>query len=148
MTTAARPRTPRTSRSSRQREAHLAEFQRQAAMDRFRDEKPQMWLQHLRVLRVVEVQEGLPGGAFPAGACFLHGNLVSTQHFCVKRISGVDLDTCQVTVEIYGDEDLEEGVVVLPLEAIEWFGFPAKAVPVGIHFEGFTGKPRSDQAPA
>jgi hypothetical protein len=24
------------------------------------------------------------------------------------------------------------------LETVEWFGFPAKAVPTGIHFEGFT----------
>ena len=34
---------------------------------------------------------------------------------------------------------MEAGVVVLPLETIEWFGFPARAVPTGIHFQGFTG---------
>ena len=60
------------------------------------------------------------------------------QTFALKRITGIDLDTCQVTLEIFGDEELEAGVVVLPLETIEWFGFPSKAVPIGIHFEGFT----------
>lgn len=52
---------------------------------------------------------------------------------------GVDLDTCQATIEIYGDEHLEAGVVMIPLEVIEWFGFPATAVSTGIRFEGFEG---------
>jgi hypothetical protein len=126
-------------RSDRVKEEHYAEFQRQLALDKFREERPQMWLQHTRLMKLVEVQEELTDEVFPPGSCFLHANTVTIQAFCIRKVTGVDLDTCQVTVEIYGDEELEQGIAVIPLETIEWFGFPAKAVPIGIHFEGFTG---------
>lgn len=122
----------------RARQKIVAELHREMALERFQSEKPQMWLQSQRAAKLVEIQESLEDEAFPEGTCFLHASTVSMQTFALKRITGIDLDTCQVTLEIFGDEELEAGVVVLPLETIEWFGFPSKAVPIGIHFEGFT----------
>jgi len=121
------------------REKYLAEFRRQVALERFQEERPQLWLQSQRVGKLVEIQEQVDGEMFPEGSCFLHASLVGTQSFCVKRITGIDLDTCQVTLEIYHDDDSDGGIVVLPLETIEWFAFPAKAVSMGVHFQGFTG---------
>jgi hypothetical protein len=121
------------------KEKYLAEFRRQLALERFQEERPQLWLQSQRVGKLVEIQEQVDGELFPEGSCFLHANLVGSQSFCVKRITGIDLDTCQVTLEIYNDEDTDGGIVVLPLETIEWFAFPAKAVSMGVHFQGFTG---------
>ena len=120
------------------REEIISEVRQQLAMDRFKDERPQLWLQSERMVKLVEVQAQMEDDQFPEGSCFLHSSTVAFNSFCVKKVIGIDLDTCQVTVEIYGDEHLEAGVVVLPLESIEWFGFPAKAVSTGIHFEGFT----------
>ncbi len=131
------PKSPRRKAAARDR--YLAEFRRELALERFQSERPQLWLQSQRVSKLVEIQEQLDDDAFPEGSCFLHASVVGAQTFAVKRVTGIDLDTCQVTLEIHGDEDLESGIVVLPLEAIEWFGFPAKAVPIGVHFEGFTG---------
>jgi hypothetical protein len=125
-------------KNQRTRQRIVEELHREMALERFQSEKPQMWLQSQRVAKLVDIQERLPEESFPEGTCFLHGNTVGMHTFAVKRISGIDLDTCQVTIEIYGDEELEKGVVVLPLESIEWFGFPSKAVPIGVHFEGFT----------
>ncbi len=137
-------------RNQRTRQKVLAELQRELALERFQSEKPQMWLQSQRLAKLVEIQERLEEEAFPEGSCFLHANTVGMHTFAVKRITGIDLDTCQVTLEIFGDEELEQGVVVLPLETIEWFGFPSKAVPIGIHFEGFTKSHRHghDKHPA
>lgn len=126
-------------RTERIRNRVLSEFQQQLALQKFQEERPQLWLQSQRVTKLVEVQNQLADEEFPTGSCFLHANTVSFSSFCVKKVIGIDLDTCQVTIEIYGDDNLEAGVVVLPLETIEWFGFPATAVPTGIHFEGFTG---------
>ncbi len=120
------------------REEVLSEMHQQMALDKFQAERPQLWLQSQRVMKLVEVQSELENDQFPEGSCFLHANTVGFNSFCVKKVIGIDLDTCQVTIEIYGDEHLEAGVIVVPLETIEWFGFPAKAVPTGIHFEGFT----------
>jgi hypothetical protein len=120
------------------REEVMSEMHQQMALDKFQAERPQLWLQSQRVMKLVEVQAELANDEFPEGSCFVHASTVGFASFCVKKVIGIDLDTCQVTVEIYGDEHLEAGVVVLPLESIEWFGFPAKAVPTGIHFEGFT----------
>jgi hypothetical protein len=125
------------SKRSRKDEAR-DEIMRELALDRFREEKPQMWLQSQRVGKLVDIQGQLDHETFPEGSCFLHCNTVGSSAFCVKKITGIDLDTCQVTCEIWGDEELEGGIIVLPLETIEWFGFPSKAVPIGIHFEGFT----------
>jgi hypothetical protein len=131
------------------KQKYLEEFKRQLALERFQEERPQLWLQSQRVGKLVDIQTQLDNETFPEGSCFLHANLVGSQSFCVKKITGIDLDTCQVTLEIYGDDDVEGGIVVLPLETIEWFGFPAKAVSMGVHFQGFTGmtkgpEPRSE----
>jgi hypothetical protein len=107
------------------------------ALAQFREAHPQFWLNYLRLSKVVGIQGTLDGEVFPEGSCFLHANVSGGTSFCLKRIIGTDLGTCQVTAEIYGDDN-EEGVVILPLEVIEWFSFPTKAVPLGIHFEGFT----------
>jgi hypothetical protein len=115
---------------------------REQALERFRQANPQLWLQSQRVGRIIEIQQEIDGKAFPEGSCFVHANSVAASSFCLKRIQEVNLDTCQVTLEIYGDDNLESGIVVLPLESIEWFGFPSKAVPVEIHFRGFTGLDR------
>jgi hypothetical protein len=130
------------------KEKHLEEFKRQLALERFQEERPQLWLQSQRVGKLVDIQAQLDHETFPEGSCFLHANLVGTQNFCVKKITGIDLDTCQVTLEIWGDEDVEGGIVVLPLETIEWFGFPAKAVSMGVHFQGFTGAKSEPKPPA
>lgn len=126
-------------KTERIRNKVLSEFQKELALQKFQEERPQLWLQSQRVSKLVEVQSQLADEQFPEGSCFLHANTVSFSSFCVKKVIGIDLDTCQVTIEIYGDDNLELGVVVLPLETIEWFGFPANAVPTGIHFEGFIG---------
>ncbi len=135
-------------KAEQHREKLLAEFKRELALERFQEERPQLWLQSQRVGKLIEIQNQLEQETFPEGSCFLHGNLVGSQSFCVKRITGIDLDTCQVTLEIYGDEDLEGGIVVLPLETIEWFGFPAKAVSMGVHFQGFTGLQKTEVKPS
>ena len=132
------PARRRPSRES-MREQIAAELRRDAAIEQFRHEKPQQWVQFQRLNKLNEIQERLDEGAFPEGSCFLHANLVGTQRFCVKRLTGVDLDTCQATIEIWGDDDAEGGSVVLPLETIEWFAFPARALPVEVHFQGFVG---------
>ena len=131
------------SKTAKMREKVMAEYQREQALARFQEEKPQMWLQSQRMGKLVEIQDQLDGGSFPEGSCFLHCSTVGNHAFALKRVTGIDLDTCQVTLEIFGDEDLEFGIVVIPLESIEWFGFPAKAVPIGIHFEGFTKGPHT-----
>ena len=130
--------TKRPNKEEQIREAALADMKRQMALEKFQQERPQFWLQSERIGKIIEIQGQLEGDVFPEGSCFLHASTVGFQTFCLKRILGLDLDTCQLTAEIYGDEELEGGVVVLPLESVEWFGFPANAVPTGIHFQGFT----------
>ncbi len=142
------PKRPKDPKDESVKEQHLAEFKQQMALERFQEERPQLWLQSQRVGKLIEIQNQLDSETFPEGSCFLHANLVGSQSFCVKRITGIDLDTCQVTLEIYGDEDLEGGIVVLPLETVEWFGFPAKAVSMGVHFQGFTGLTKTDPKPS
>jgi hypothetical protein len=126
-------------RVERIRDKALSDFQRQLALEKFQEERPQLWLQSQRLAKLVEIQDQLADQTFAEGSCFLHANTVSVSSFCIKKVLGIDLDTCQATIEIYGDDHLEAGVVVLPLETIEWFGFPATAVSTGIHFEGFVG---------
>ncbi|MEK7413825.1 MAG: hypothetical protein AAB263_10975 [Planctomycetota bacterium] len=120
------------------KEKHLREFREELAFEHLRERNPAQWVSFQRVHKLVDIQEELEDGAFPDGACFLHATTVGNQHFRVRKITGIDLDTFQVTVEIYSDEELEAGIVVLPLEQIEWFGFPSRAVPIH-HFEGFIG---------
>jgi hypothetical protein len=126
------------------RDEILSEYKQEMALERFREEKPQLWMQSQRMGKLVDIQNQLDNQQFPEGSCFLHCNTVTSHSFCVKKVTGIDLDTCQVTLEIYGDDELEGGIVVLPLETVEWFGFPAKAVPTGIHFEGFITRPRHE----
>ena len=126
------------SREAALREKHLGEFREQLAFERPQERNPQQWVAFQRAHKLVDIQEELESGQFPDGACFLHATTVGNQHFRVKKLTGIDLDTFQVTLEIYGDEDLEEGIVVLPLEQLEWWGFPARAVPTH-HFQGFVG---------
>jgi hypothetical protein len=135
---------PKRTDEKKKREKYLAEFKQELALERFQEERPQLWLQSQRVGKLIDIQNQLEKEIFPEGSCFLHANLVGSQSFCVKRITGIDLDTCQVTLEIYGDDDLDGGIVVLPLETVEWFGFPAKAVSMGVHFQGFTGMQKAD----
>jgi hypothetical protein len=139
---------PKPRRQERERQELLEEFRREAALERFQEEKPQLWMQSQRVHKLIDIQQQLGGGIFPEGSCFLHANLVGQNNFCVRKVTGIDLDTCQVTLEVYGDEDAEGGIVVLPLEAMEWLSFPAKAVPVGVHFEGFISRTRAEKGAA
>jgi hypothetical protein len=120
------------------KEQHLAEFREQLAFERLQERNPNQWIAFQRVHKIVDIQEDLEGGAFPDGACFLHATTIGSQHFRLRKITGIDLDTFQVSLEIYSDDELEEGIVVLPLEQVEWFGFPARAVPTH-HFQGFVG---------
>lgn len=97
-----------------------------------------LWLQAQRLGKLVAIQSGLADERFPPGCCFLHANVPSVTSFCLKRIVEIDLNAACLLLEIYGDEELEEGHVMVPLEAVGWFGFPGKAVPVGTSFAGFT----------
>ncbi|MFW5830417.1 MAG: hypothetical protein ACOCXA_09175, partial [Planctomycetota bacterium] len=102
------------------REQILSEIQEQEALEEFRQNRPEMWLQVMRVGRMLELQEDLDDEIWPEGSCFLHANTVGFQSFCVRRVLDVDLETCTVALSIYGDEDLEDGTVLIPLEAISW----------------------------
>lgn len=130
------------------RDAVLSEFRQQLALERFQEEKPQLWLQSQRIGKLVDIQGELPGEEFPDGSCFLYASTVGQQAFPVKRVTGIDLDTCQVTLEVWGDEQTEVAMTVLPLESLEWYSFPAKAIPVAVHFQGFTGTGRTTPAEA
>jgi hypothetical protein len=129
----------KTPRGKAAREKYLDEFRQQLALERFQEERPQLWLQSQRVAKLLEIQGQLQGETFTEGSCFMYAGVVGVQSFCIKQVTGIDLDTCQATFEVYGEENLEAGIVVLPLETIEWFSFPAKAAPLGgVHFQGFT----------
>lgn len=127
-------------RHSRLKERLFAEWREQMAVERLQERNPMHWVAFLRIRRVVDIQEQLEGGVFPDGACFLHASTAAPQHFRVRRIVGVDIEALQVSVEIYADDELEEGIVLLPFEHIDWFGFPARAVPTH-HFQGFVSLP-------
>ena len=112
-------------------------YARALRASRWQRRNPQMWAQAQRLGKLITIQQGTQGREFPAGCCFLHAALPSVNSFCVRRVVEVDLDACTVTLAIHGDQELEAGHVVLPLEAIGWFGFPEKAVAVGVRFRGF-----------
>jgi hypothetical protein len=126
------------SKEQQLKEKHLAEFREQLAIERLQERNPAQWVAFQRVHKLADIQEKLDGGVFPDGACFLHATTIGSQHFRVRRVTGIDLDSFQVSIEIYSDDELEEGIVVLPLEQVEWFGFPSRAVPIH-HFQGFIG---------
>ncbi len=128
---------PAIGKNRRRPVSALERFKQELGIARYREQNPHMWMQAQRLLKLLEIQFQAPEQQFPPGYCFLHANLVTVSSFCVKQLCEVNLETCQVTVEIHGDDNLEGGIVIIPLETIEWFGFPAKAVPVDIHFKGF-----------
>lgn len=121
------------------REQILSEIQEQEALEEFRQTRPDMWLQVMRLGHLLELQEEFKQEIWPEGSCFLYASVPENQSFCVRRVLDVDLETCTVALNIYADEDLEEGTVLLPLESIAWFGFPKNAVRVGRkRLRGFT----------
>ena len=121
------------------REQILDEFREQAALEQFQKERPDLWLQVQRVGKLMEYQGNLEDQCYREGACFLHTGTPNYSCFSIRQVMEIDLDTCMVTLEIYSDHELDEGVIMLPLEAIAWFGFPANATPVDFTFQGFTG---------
>ncbi|TVR14848.1 MAG: hypothetical protein EA401_03695 [Planctomycetota bacterium] len=120
------------------REQITAELHQQLALERFQKEQPELWLQASRLGALMELQEQCQDAHFPPGSCFLYAAVPVYQCFPLRRILNVDLDTCQTQLEIYGDGDLEEGTVTLPLEAISWHGFPKDAIPLHFPYSGFT----------
>ena len=121
------------------REQIISEIQEQEALEEFRQNRPDMWVQVMRVGHLLELQEEFEEEIWPEGSCFLYASLPNNQSFCVRKILDVDLETCTVTLAIYADEDLDEGTILIPLEAIAWFGFPKNAVQVGRkRLRGFT----------
>lgn len=114
----------------------LAQMQEQAAIEKFQRERPELWLHVQRVARLMAMQTRLPEQTFPPGACFLHTNLPDQHCFCLKRVLEVNLETCTATVEIHEDNELTEGIAVLPVEHITWLGFPAHAVPLTFEMRG------------
>ena len=59
----------------------------------------------------------------------------------------IDLDTCQTTIAIHGDGDLQEGTVILPLESLAWYGFPRDAIPLTFRFQGFISREAREPRP-
>lgn len=121
------------------REQILDEFREQAAVEQFQKERPELWMQVQRVSKLLEYQSTLEDQVFPEGACFLHAGLPNFSCFSIRQVMEIDLDTCLVSLDIYSDHELMAGVVMLPLESIAWFGFPANHAPMDFTFQGFTG---------
>lgn len=124
----------------------LEAFDRALQKAGFGRQQMHLLLQARRIGKLLAIQQNVPKQEFPPGVCFLHVNLPSTDSICVRSLVEIDLDACTVLVAIHGDQELESGHVILPLEGIGWIGFPDKQVPVGIPFAGFhlptaTGKP-------
>ena len=59
-------------KTERIRNKVLSEFQKELALQKFQEERPQLWLQSQRVSKLVEVQSQLADEQFPEGSCFLH----------------------------------------------------------------------------
>ncbi|TVR45143.1 MAG: hypothetical protein EA402_04935 [Planctomycetota bacterium] len=115
-----------------------AELQQEVMMQRFREEHPDLWMQVNRLGRLMSLQEDCEGGEFPPGSCFLYAAVPGFHCFAVRKVLGVDLDTCQVSLDIHSDGELEEGTVMLPLEAVSWYGFPKHAIPLAFPYSGFS----------
>lgn len=119
------------------REQIIGEFLEESAFAEFQETRPDLWMQVKRLNKVVELQEESEGEMFPSGSCFIHANTPDYQTFCVKRILEIDLESCMVIVEIHGDDELLDGVVMIPLEALSWYGFPSETVKMESHIRGF-----------
>ena len=128
----------RTAGSGDQITATLKAFARALDMIGWRKRNHGLWLQAQRVVKLITKQSEQPDGCFPPGNCFIHANVPTVNSFCIKRIVEIDLSTATLFMDIYGDEELQEGSVLLPLEAISWFGFPGQPVLVSTVFAGFT----------
>ena len=128
------------------REAIIGEFLEEAAFEDFKQARPDLWMQVKRLNRVLELQDDTEEQCFQSGICFIHTNTPDYQGFCVKRIIEIDLESCMVVVEIHGEEELRPGVVMLPLETVSWFGFPAEKVAMDMSFRGFTFGQKGPQA--
>ena len=119
------------------REQIIGEFLEESAFEEFQQTRPDLWMQVNRLHKILELQEDAEKGNFPSGSCFIHANTPDYQTFCVKRILEIDLESCLVVVEIHGDDELLDGVVMLPLETLSWYGFPSETVKMESHIRGF-----------
>lgn len=124
------------------RERIVAELREEEALARFQQERPDMWLQANRLAGLLDMQARLDEHHFPPGSCFVHAALPDASCFALRRLLEIDLETCQVTLEIHGDDVLAEGTVIIPLEQIAWFGFPRDALPLQFQMRGFTMQER------
>lgn len=120
------------------REAIINDFLEEAAFEEFKQARPDLWMQVKRLNKVLDLQDDSEDQCFQSGTCFIHTNTPDYQGFCVKRVIEIDLESCMVVIEIYGEDELRPGVVMLPLETIAWFGFPTEKVAMDVHFRGFT----------
>lgn len=144
--TAKKPATSGGRRAKAKEPTLLEAFDKALRRAGFGRQQLHLLLQARRIGKLLAIQQNIPNQEFPPGVCFLHVNLPSTDSICVRSLVEIDLDACTVLVAIHGDQELESGHVILPLEGIAWIGFPDKQVPVGIPFAGFhlpnaTGKP-------
>jgi hypothetical protein len=67
------------------RERALNDFKQQLALEKFQEERPQLWLQAQRIGKLIKIQNRLDNETFPEGSCFLHAATVSFSSFCVKK---------------------------------------------------------------
>ncbi len=115
-----------------------AELAQQAAVDKFQAERPDLWIHVQRVAQIIDWQEEAEAGCFPPGSVFLHTGLPDQQVFSLKRVLEISLDTCCTVIEIHGDNELEAGTAVIPLEAVTWIGLPAERIPLTFEMRGLT----------
>jgi hypothetical protein len=120
------------------RERVLDELRREQALEEFKESRPDFWMQVERLKRIIDHQERQPDNCFAKGACFVHVNLPDVSSLTLRRIDDIDLQSCLASIEIYEDDDLAAGTVLVPLEGISWFGFPEHHVANSFAFQGFT----------
>lgn len=117
----------------------LAQMREQRAVKRFQRMRPDLWLAIQRVARVLGLQRQVAGEEFPPGSCFVHTSMPDQQVFCLKRVLEISVDTATATFEIHEDNELTEGIVIVPVETVTWVGFPAHSVPLTFELRGLTG---------
>lgn len=119
------------------REQILNEYREQELIEEFQLQRPDLWLQVQRLSMVMELQGTLEENIFQRGTCFVHVNLPGVDEFCLRQVQEIDLETCLARLDIYDSQDLVEGIVCIPIEAISWFGFPGREVQPTFQFKGF-----------
>ena len=129
---------PVASTTDEVREQVLDELRREQALEEFQATRPDAWMQVERVRRIIDYQEEMDDESFPKGSCFVHVNLPDVTSLSLKRVMDICLQSCLVSLEIYEDDSLEAGMVLVPLEGISWFGFPEKHQNYKFAFRGFT----------